>query len=382
MRQKIFLFDGKNAQAILEMRAAPDEGSFRSDFGILEPGTDAVLSKPCGPNGLERQRGRGYRAVPLALVAALGVIAVLVSATSPVHGLTLEEANDRWAGAACTLQIPLEFKKKPDKDGWLATRHIVVPGPYTVHPITKKVRCSSCAKGELPFAYMLRVSDRNALAGLLRGREIPAGTEFIVRSWRALSQERGFILELEFRDAPVTARFYFAMTPKDLKEGMNWDRLAQMEQFMRIQIFRLIAADEGLETMIEAPVTAETRLAAPANPEPVSASANYRPEVEVESVSVNPPKFSAGAEIEFVVTFTLAGLPPGATFEVTVQHEIWQDQILIATLPEQVGYAVGIHTNSRTVRSDPGQSPGLYTLRTTVTFVGIAATQSALFIVE
>ncbi len=255
-------------------------------------------------------------------------------------------------------------------------------GPPGTNPITRKVKCSSCAKGEQPFAYSLRVSDRDSLTGLLRGREIPAGTEFIVRSWRALSPERGFILELEFRDAPVTARFYFGMTMKDLKEGMTWDRLAQIEQFMRIQAFRLVAADEALVMMIEAPVTAETRPAAAADPEPISSPPDYRPGVRVESVSVNPPKFRAGAEIELVVTLTIAGLPPGATFEVTVKHEIWQDQILIATLPEQVSYAVGTHTNSRTVRSDPGQGPGLYTLRTTVAFVGIAASQSALFVVE
>jgi len=327
------------------------------------------------PRGAESSRELGS----LALIAILGSAAVLASGASPVHGMTPPDANYRWAGANGTLRIPLELKKRPDKDGWSATRYISVPGRYTMHPITRKVSCSSCAEGELPFAYYLRVSDRGALGGLLRGREIPAGTEFSVRGWRALGPDRGFILELEFRDAPVTARFYFAMTPKDLKEGMSWDRLEQIEQFMRVRIFQLAAADEQLVEAAESVPT--PRAGVPS----VEREANGRDipsgdaSIRILGVAVDPSRVAPGDEIRLIITYNVSGPPTGVSLNVVEQRTILAAGEILTTLTATFTRQAGTHESTQPLRIPDTLEPGIFEFQASLLNAGVAHEGSALF---
>lgn len=319
-----------------------------------------------------------------ALFVLLFAAGSLLGRGTEAVSLSLEEANRRWAGAACTLRLPIEIAGR-EASGRAGSQWRSPWGLYTVHPITGRVGCPNCAPGELPFSYALVVSDRAALARLMRGQAIPAGVELVVEGWRATAADRGFLLALRFRDAPVEAQFHFATTAQDRKKGMSWDRLAQIESFLRTEILQLAAADEQLVPLQGAVPAAEEDSAealAPAIAAPTDLAGAYAPEVRIEAVSVNPPRFQAGAEVELIVTFTLSGLPPGAPFELTVEHEIWQEEARLASLPEKVTYRAGTHTNSRTVRSDPAQAPGLYTLRTTVTLAGVSASGTALFAVD
>lgn len=299
----------------------------------------------------------------------------------------LPRANQRWKGAVATLRVPVRLQRGRDADGWTSGWWRSFCG-FEAIPIQN--RCDA-PDGTSKFSFLLRVSDRERIAPLLRHKELPPGTAFSVERWWSSSSRRGFVLELRFVDAPARARLHFAETREDVRLGMPWSRFDEIEQFIRVKMLDAALTDELLETVATpAKTPAPEPQAGPARSTPpvgdrpgVSPAGADAPAVRVQGTSARPARIAAGSEIELVVTFTLEGVPPDADNEVVITHEIWQgDGVLVAALPETVHYRAGTFTNVRRVRSDPGQAAGLYTLRSRVEFAGVADVAEALLAIE
>jgi len=275
----------------------------------------------------------------------------------------LARANQRWAGAACTTRYPIPIKKKVDSEG--ASR-----SPLWTLPSTK---------GEKNLGLVYTVSSRAAIAGLLIGGEIPAGTDLVSLGW-SLSRpdaEEGLGLSLRFRDAPAELRMGF-IPAFGSADSLPLARLEQVERYARLEAFVCAAADERL---VEAP--AAVAPAAPARPPAAVAPAPRAHEgpvtVKLHAVAVRPPRVEAGGTIELVLTYEVAGGRPDAAAEVVERREILSGESVLRTLETPIARPAGVHSSGQSLRLPATLEPGLYTLRGSVLAGGREAGATALF---
>jgi hypothetical protein len=104
----------------------------------------------------------------------------------------------------------------------------------------------------------------------------------------------------------------------------------------------------------------------------------YRPALRVVAVACQPARVLAGEEVELVLTYSVEGIPPGASFEVAERREILSGETVIATFDKPMSRLADTYTSVQRVSIPGGAKAGLYTVRGTVAMAGISASGTAL----
>lgn len=310
---------------------------------------------------MRRRRGAGS-------LILLGLSMVAAGALAPRPAQAGDEAvlaglDARWTGATCVLRISLPIKDERDEQGWSHSRIYMVE-----------------LEGEKPFHFRLRISDLALLRARAGGDEVRPGTVFVVEGWRPdrWGAFGGFDLDLRFRDLPLAGRFEFlAGRGFSLKEK----QLADVERWLRLEACEVAFPSEALPPR---PVPAQASAPAP----PVAAAtrsapdAAFVPAVGVLAASVQPARVRPGEEIALVVNYRIAGLPPGAGFEVVEVRELYAGERRLTTMEDRLTRAAGTYTSSQKLRVPADLAAGLYRLRVRVRMAGLEAEGEALFAVE
>ncbi len=284
------------------------------------------------------------------LAAIVGFMALQAGVS---WGTSLAEANGLWAGARCTLRIPIEIKKGRDGEGWSSSPLYAVEDPLD---------------GQL--YWTLLVSDRRGLEPVMRGKELAVGTVLTASGWRLLhpGDEEGVTLDL--RHEGVELRFRFRRFGSFGKDSLPLSRLAQAERYIRFEVCAPIEADPLPVAPLPLPA------AAPTPREPVAV---HRPALRVDAAAVQPPRAAAGEQVELVAIYRLEGIPPASFFEVVEQREIFLGDVLLQRLEETFPRTADDYTSSWPVVLPAGLGPGVYRLVVTVRTVGLEGRAEALF---
>jgi hypothetical protein len=329
-----------------------------------------LAGHPAAAAGAAAEFGAG-RLMQAKRLAGRALVAALAFAVAEPRGegsdgsALLAEANARWSGARCRIRYDIEIKEGRDREGWSRSR-IMLFAPA----------------GEKPFNVIFEVSDRAALAAVLRDGRVPAATDFIGEGWRLAEPEkgRGLYLELRFAAAPaVHARWWFIGRGHVSADSFPVERLDQVERYMRIEAFAIASADQRFPTAPPSPAAPAASTPSPAAP---AGPVTFAPTVRVVAVAAQPPSVSAGSEVDLILTYVVAGLPPGSQFEVVERREIVLDGQVLGSFDQRQSRAADTYTTSQRVRIPVGASPGLYSVRGAVKLAGIEANGSGLLEVK
>ncbi len=292
---------------------------------------------------------------PAARWTPLLLLALALGPTRAAAG-DVDEANRRWRGATCHLRLSVVLGKGTDAEGRSHSPWYTVP--------------------EDDLAFRVHVSDRAAIAHLLRDKTLPAWETFVCDGWRMVDPDRshgGLWLDLRFRDLPVTMQV-------ELWLKHPGERFAVAERYMRVTAFQLEAADERLVDVPVAPVATSPHTAAGRLPPTPSAPApTAAPALRLRAVAAQPPRVPPGGELAMVLTYEVGGVPAGASFEVLEVREVFRGEQRLAGFEERLARAAGAFTSSQPLRLPPDLAPGLYSLRARVATAGREASGSALF---
>jgi hypothetical protein len=309
--------------------------------------------------GVPRQRSLACRGLAWT-VLGLAAAAWLAGAGEATAALSLNEANAFWRGAACALRIPIEIKSGRDGAGWSRSPHFGLYDPL-----------------ERVLFWTFWVSDRAALAPVLRGAVLAPGTMFEARGWRLLKPraEEGVTLELRLRDAPVDARFEFQRRGSVAHDSLPLSRLDQVERYLRLEVFQCERAPAPPSAPAAVPAPAPALAAAP----PSAAATSFKPELEVLAVSVRPPRAAPGDTVDLVAVYRVRGVPPGTFFEVAERRDILRGEQRLQRLEHSVARSADEYTSSWPVRLPEGLAPGVYRLAFEALLAGLSARGEALF---
>lgn len=270
--------------------------------------------------------------------------------------------NERWAGADCTLRMPLEFKKKKPDNGWYESRF------YTTDQAMKIKR--------LTFRLKLRALE--PLRAQMASRHLVAGTRFRCGGWRFRDDNGKDNAYLELRtvagDVEGEMIFWAGSSHPELKQ------LESVEQYARLNLFEVRAAEERLASVslppATAPPAAEPLAQQPARPSPQGV---YEPRLELLGVSVEPATVTAGSSIELVAHYSVAGLPPGAAFQAIETRRLLQGERELTSSSEEVARRNGSFHSSREAPIPSSAEPGIYRVEIVVGIAGHEQSGSALF---
>jgi hypothetical protein len=145
--------------------------------------------------------------------------------------LTLEAANARWQGASCELTVPLQIKGSPDDEGWHGSGKILINQPGTKR-----------------FYMYFAVTDPQAAGIFYSGKAIQPGARLTSRGWRLQrpDEQKGPYLDLQFERSTARARLQFQATGSFSSANFPLDRLAEVEQYVRLNLLRVAFSDEEL----------------------------------------------------------------------------------------------------------------------------------------
>ncbi|MFN7972292.1 MAG: hypothetical protein U0166_08075 [Acidobacteriota bacterium] len=298
------------------------------------------------------------------MLAFLALVAVPASAAEgedgwgdSVSNREIDRVNEKWSGARCTLRIPIELDRRSNRKGWYGSDLLAA-------------RTGSEEKG---FFIVFLTESKEKLAGILEDGTVPVGTELVAHGWRLETEDEGLILDLKFADADVKAMY--RMRPLGMDGDMPIERLDQVEQYMRLDVFKVAPRDETLKDVPAAPASPSNAKA----PATESSDATYRSQVSIVSASVKPARVAPGATIELLVVYEVAGLPPGSRFEAAEERELSLDGALIQRFEGTVSRGVGVSTSSQPIQVPAEAGPGIYTYRVVVSVAGAKAEGTALF---
>jgi hypothetical protein len=144
--------------------------------------------------------------------------------------LSLEAANARWQGARCRTRLPIELKSGPDGRGWYSNG---AGGLYV-----------QGTGNDTAFHIYVRASQRDPQPG----RSIGPGTELVAEGWELQKpdENKGPVLVLRFASHPGRMRFEFKTPSAFSTSGFPLSRLAEVEQYVRLYVLDVEAADEQL----------------------------------------------------------------------------------------------------------------------------------------
>lgn len=316
-------------------------------------------------------------------------LALPAIATSTADPAVVAAANQKWREAHCTIRISVELKKGKNSEGWsrspmysVGMMHTSTPTGILVEPAT--------AQGEKAFYFTMEVSDRDAVAPLLSGSSIPAGTEFIAEGWflQRPEKQEGPYLQLRFARMPqVKARFWFLLRGSFRgAAGFPIKHFEPVERYLRIEAFKLEAADERLtpvastapgaggNQVIESPSPTSRPAALPV----ASSAAPFKPSVRVLAIACQPARLGPGDEVDLVMTYVIDGIPPGNSFEVVERREILRDGTVVGSFETPLGRLAGTFASTQRVKIPESAAAGLYTARGSATMAGVTSSAEAL----
>ncbi len=298
-------------------------------------------------------------------LAGVGLALALAPAPRVEAGgdASLEEVNRRWSGARCRLLFDVPIKKGRDGEGWSGSKWIVPAQGRIVR------------KGNT--GALFRVSNRD----LLPGGVVRAGTAFVAEGWSYEDPKGrdGLKLDLRFEGIAARARMTFHGT---FGKDLDVDDLGPIEQWVRLDIFDVSAADERLDDVAVSPSggRAPLRAALPAAGAPAAAAPSAGPvQVAVLGVATEPLKVAPGGSLALVVTYEVRGVAPGRTVDVTERRTLLRDGAALTTLEAVVSREVGVHRSTQPLVVPAGLAPGLLELRATMTAGSAESSGRALF---
>lgn len=303
-------------------------------------------------------RSKGVRGVAPALLVMLMAGLATAARAAPDRAAVdarLAELSRRWAGARCVLRVPIELKRRATDDGGYHSPLIAV-----------RQLAGRFSNGASRFW----VSDRAALAGVMVGDVVPAGTELVAEGWRLLHPEDadGAYLALRFAAAPVEARFTFLSGLKTIAVGPGIDKV---EEFLRFDMLAVSSPSERLS----APPAATTEASRTVLPDLRPAG---EPTLRLLGANVAPTRLPAGGQLEVSVSYEL----DGANCQVGERREITRGGELLQRFDDGFARAPGVHRSTKPVGVPPGAKPGLYGIRVEVTCGASRGEASALFEIE
>lgn len=306
-----------------------------------------------------------------ALVSLCLLVGALIAggrvASASAEAPALAQANARWRGARCRIRYDIEIKKGTNKEGWSRSPIMLSSGG-----------------NEKPFNFLFEVSNRDALAGILRDGRVPAGTDFVAAGWNLVdpAKQRGLYLELRFANAPVTARWWFIGRGHVSGDSFPLERLEQVERYLRIDAFALAAANDQL-VAVPADRAVGSAAGQPAAAAPPAAAATvYKPRLRMVAVAAQPAQLEAGSEVDLVLSYVVDGIPPGASFEVVERREIALAGTVVAAFDQALSRVADTYNSAQRVRLPALAAKGLYTVRGRVTMGGVVAEATGLLEVK
>jgi hypothetical protein len=282
---------------------------------------------------------------------------------------TLELLNKTWIGADCVIRIPVQIRKKRDRDGWSESAWFIK---------------QTAGGKEDHFAFRFRVSDRDRIQNLMDGDTLRPGTRFVAEGWgfRWPDRTKGLYLQLRFRDVPVEARWLFTTKSMSTKSKVSASQLRNIERYMRLQAFQVHSAEDLLVEVPAAPVRATPVPAVSDVEPPPPAPEVFKPELRLLVAAVQPARATSGELVQLLLTYEIGGLPAGALFEVTETRRLMSGETQVASFANRVARGSGSFTSELPVRLPANLSPGLYSLEAEVELAGVTASGSAFFLVN
>ena len=209
--------------------------------------------------------------------------------------LTLEEANQRWAGARCRSRQALTLKKGKNKEGWTKTAWLF----WDEDGGNQRAR--------------VWFTEAEALRQAQGHNFIPVGSEFIATGWRVEDSGNSVILELELAGTSSRVKVYFW----DSWVGrVGLPRLHDFEQWARFDLFELTSVPTERLVDVGASVSPPSPAPASGPAHEIRPMAATAPRIDVLATAVEPSSVAPGGEIHLVVIYTLQGLPEGGEVEV------------------------------------------------------------------
>jgi len=273
--------------------------------------------------------------------------------------------NERWEGAECVLRMPLEFKKRKPDDGWYESRRYVTGEAIKIENLT----------------FRLKLRSLDPLRSQMASGHLVAGTRFQCEGWRFRDDNGRDNAYLALRTATGEVEgemhFWAGSNHPELKQ------LESVEQYVRLNVLDVRAADERLTTVAAAAPALEASPARPAAATSTAASAAvYDARLELLGVSVQPSTVRAGESISLVAHYAVAGLPPDAAFQTIETRRLTLGERELVATREEIARANGAFYSSRDAAIPANATPGIYRLEIVVELAGQEAAGSALFEVQ
>jgi hypothetical protein len=268
--------------------------------------------------------------------------------------LTLDEANQRWAGAHCRSRQGLTLRKGKNKEGWTKTAWLF----WDEDGGNQRAR--------------VWFTEAEALRRTLGNNFIPVGSEFIARGWRIDDSGNSLILELELAGTSSRVKVYFW----DSWVGrVGLPRLHDFEQWARFDLFELTSVPSEQLVDVAGP-TAEPRPTQSPQSELLPPTAM---EIDLLAASAEPSRVTPGEEIQLVAIYAVQGVPPGQQVTVVEKRFILHAGKVVTTLEASAHREPGTHRSSQSLRLPGDVKAGIYELRLSLEADGAGAQGSTIF---
>jgi len=103
------------------------------------------------------------------------------------------------------------------------------------------------------------------------------------------------------------------------------------------------------------------------------------PKLVIVAVSVEPPQVDAGQAANLIVSYSLTGVPAGATLDVEERRELIKEGASIQQMLDTLPRGSGPHNSSKPIVVPLEAAPGIYTLKVTLSAAGVWAEKTAIF---
>lgn len=276
---------------------------------------------------------------------------VVALAQAPAEDVArLNEVNGLWEGARCRLSVAVDLSSGPNGGWWWQGSAGTLVEP----------------EGGKPFRMFLKAR-RDALARVLDGSKIPAGTTLVAEGWRLLKpvEGTGAYLELRFEVAPTSMRVELVdgAQPRS-PSSFPLARLPEVERYLREHVF---AVTPGKPLPL-------------AEPSPSPEASPGRLTVRVLGLSVQPAPAERGGEVTLIVSYIVDDVPKGTEVEVLEKRSVLGADGPFVTQETRYPRSAGApYTSSLKVRLPAGALPGLYRYKAAIETGGVVSEGTALF---
>jgi len=293
-------------------------------------------------------------------VSTLALITVITTSapSAAADRMTLEEANQRWAGARCRSRLEITLNDKKPKSGWAWSKVIY----RTPEGGNDRVRVWLTEWDRIRARYL--------------GGTLPAGSEFVAVGW-GTEKPKGkgtLFLELEHVELEARARVFYG---KDWVGKVEVKELAEFERWARLSMFEIVETPG--EQLVEVEVATST-----ASPRTEAAAPDHTGAVELRilGAATEPLSVAPGRTVVLSVTYEVSGLPSGSTVEVLEQRTIVRDGRVLTTLEASVRRGPGTHRSTQSLTVPASVEPGVLELRASIHAAGAESSGRTLFQVE